>query len=343
MIAMETVLRDIEDRAERLHAHPLFEWVDSDDVPPETKLTLLPCLVNFTMGFRDLNKWVLRYPHPRNDLECGIDAHTFEDQTHSRLFLEDWERLGIDDSLGWRASETLWWLFLADDNEVSRSHGSYLRSIAVADEGDPLLRFAHSEVIEACGSVFFRHISPVAEALTDRTGIDLRYLGPYHLARESGHMECEELFEAQRLDNRQWERAVKLVDAMFRLFEEFFDSVLRYARRYVVAGTVPRPLADAHGSRNGHRALTRTPAGASLPRATVAIHPSQAPLQRLLEERRELVAQHAFYTWVRTANCRHCRRYAGLFLCGRWRSWAIGTSSDTQFPTTPPPTNFSGQ
>ena len=184
---MEAVLKHVGDRTERLHAHPLFGWIDSDQVSPEAKMMMLPSLVNFTMGFRDLNLWVLRYPYPRDELERGIDIHTFEDQTHSRLFLSDWRALGLDRHLGWQASDTLWWLFLAEDNEVPRIQGAYLRALAVTDGADPLLRFAHSEIMEACGSVFFQHVAKVAEALTGSTGIDYRYMGPYHLARESGH------------------------------------------------------------------------------------------------------------------------------------------------------------
>lgn len=290
---MQQVLAYIEERAAKLYAHPLFGWVDSADVPPEVKLEILPALVTFSMGFCDLNRWVLRYPRPRDPLESGIDRHTFEDQTHSRLFLEDWRRLGLDRRLGWTASDTLWWLFLAGDNEVPRAQGAYLRAMAVADAGDPLLRFSQSEVIEACGAVFFTHTAAVAAAAAERTGTEYRYLGPYHLARESGHMDCERVFAAKRLDPARRQRALELADVMFTLFEDLFSSVLRYALDYAAGRKAPRP-AVLPGSRD----LPPPDGDAAAAPAEEIIHPSQAPLARILAERRAQTARHAFYLWT---------------------------------------------
>ena len=261
-------------------------------MPPELKLEILPALATFTMGFCDLNRWVLRYQHPQGKLESGIDRHTFEDQTHSRLFLEDWRRLGLDDRLGWAASDTLWWLFLAGDNEVPRAQGAYLRAMAVADAGDPLLRFTQSEVIEACGATFFTHTAAVAAAAAERTGTEYRYLGPYHLARESGHMDCERVFAAQRLDPARRQRALQLADAMFTLFQDLFSSVLSYAHHYPARQNVPRPAVIP-----GAQGLPPAGDAAALP-AEETIHPSQAPLQRILAERRAQTARHAFYLWA---------------------------------------------
>jgi hypothetical protein len=289
---MEQVLAYIEGRAADLHNHPLCGWIDAAEVPPVTKLLILPALATFTMGFRDLNLWVLRYRHPQNRLERGITAHTFEDETHSRMYLEDWQRLGLDERLGWRASDTLWWLFLAGGTEIPRAQGAYLRALAVADGGDPLLRYTHSEVIEAAGAVFFSHTAKAAEAAAALTGTEYRYMGPYHLARETGHMACEQAFAAQRLSAGQRERALQLADAMFALFEAFFDSVLRYARAHA-GQEAPRraePLA---------RRLGTAPTTGAVPRLNGTIHPTQVPLQRVLEKRRELTACHAFYLWMR--------------------------------------------
>jgi hypothetical protein len=97
---MDRVLRYIEQRAQRLHEHRLFDWFASEDVTLSDRLAFLPRLASFVMGFRDINKWVLRYPFASDELERGINLHTFEDQTHSRLFLEDWRKLGLDDRLG---------------------------------------------------------------------------------------------------------------------------------------------------------------------------------------------------------------------------------------------------
>ena len=295
---MQQVLAHIEARATELHDHPLFSWIGSGDVPPEAQLAILPGLVTFTMGFCDLNRWVLRYPYPGDDLRRGINSHTFEDQGHSRLYLDEWREQDLDRLLGWTASDTLWWLFLAEDNETPRAQGAYLRALAVADGGDPLLRFAQSEVIEACGGVFFAHTAKVAAAASARTGKEYRYLGPYHLARETGHLECERLFAAEQLDPARRRQALHLADAMFTLFRDLFTSMLHYARSYAAAQQPPRPsIAPAR-----HReAAAGGGSGPAVPQADAAVHPTQRPLQQLLQERRQQVARHPFYSWTSEA------------------------------------------
>jgi len=289
---MEEVLRWVQKRGAVLNTHPFFEWVESDETPLEARLLFLPCMANFSMGFRDVNKWVLRYPHAENALQRGINIHTFEDQTHSRLYLEDWRRLGLDERLGWRASDTLWWLFLAEANEPARDHGVYLLSMAAADGNDPLLRFAQMEVIEACGAVFFKRVAQVTQRFTEKTGVVLPYLGMHHLALESGHMDCEDLFESQPLDHERRAQALKLVDTLFDIFTDTFDMWLRYARSHVATGTSPR--------QPGYQVATAAPAatGGVRPRVDGAVHDCQHPLQQLLDERRARTAKHPFYAWL---------------------------------------------
>jgi hypothetical protein len=288
---MEQVLRFVAERQAALDKHPLFEWMAGAEVSAEGRLTMLPIMANFAMGFRDVNMWVLRYPQAANDLERGINIHTFEDQTHSRLYLEDWRRLGLDQRLGWQASDTLWWLFLSDANEAARRHGNYFLSMSAADGQDPLLRFAQSEVIEACGAVFFSHVAKVAVQYIEQSGIDLPYLGPHHLALETGHMDCEDLFEKQTLDDRSRARAVTLASTMFDIFTEAFDMYLRYAQRHVTTGVPPRP--------DSYRPITASRGGAAgtRPSTNGLVHDTQAPVQRLLEQRKERTAKHPLFTW----------------------------------------------
>jgi hypothetical protein len=289
---VENVLALVAERQADLDRHPLFEWMNSDDNPVPDPLLILPAMVTFSMGFRDVNKWVFRYPDAANDLERGINIHTFEDQTHSRLFLEDWKRLGLDRRLGWNASDTLWWLFQAEVNEVARDHGVYFLSMAAADAKDPLLRFAQSEMMEALGAVFFKHASKIAIRFTEQTGIELPYMGPFHLALESGHMDCEELFERQRLDERRRARALELAETIYRIFSAQLDMWLVYAKEYIVTGNPPRPrvrpMADrVAGGAPGPRVVTDGP-----------VHSSQVPLQKLLLERQRRSVAHPFYSWL---------------------------------------------
>ena len=105
---MEQVLNYVAERRAVLDKHPLFDWVAQASIPLKDRLMFMPSMITFTMGFRDLNKWVLRYPLATDELQRGINIHTFEDQTHSRLFLQDWRRLGLDERLGWRCGGSFW-------------------------------------------------------------------------------------------------------------------------------------------------------------------------------------------------------------------------------------------
>ena len=298
---MEQVLNYVAERRAVLDKHPLFDWVAQASIPLKDRLMFMPSMITFTMGFRDLNKWVLRYPLATDELQRGINIHTFEDQTHSRLFLQDWRRLGLDERLGWQASDTLWWLFLAEANEVARGHAIYFLSMATADQDDPLLRFAHAEVIEACGSVFFNHVASIAARFEDESGVELPYLGPYHLALESGHMDCEDLFEEQQLDDARRARAIELADTMFDIFFDTFDTWLNNARDFVAAGSAPRPRPSvAVGSATVGQPAVEPSGGAfgARPRTDGPVHATQQAVQQLLDERKARTAEHPFYLWL---------------------------------------------
>ena len=283
---MRDVLAYVEQQVAALDDHPLFTWLASDETPPKDRLMILPSVAQVAMGFRDVNKWVLRYPHASDDLERGINVHTFEDQTHSRLFLEDWRRLGLDRRLGWDASDTLWWLFEAESNELIRGHCMYFLSIAAADRGDPLLRFAHAEVGELCArELFFKHISAVAAQLSARTGLTMRYLGAHHIEAEGEG--AEEVFESLVLDPGRRQRARELADVMIGVFSGILDAIYEYALKHVVTGTPPRPTAL-------RSAVPTRPAAPALGTA----HPTQAPILQLLQERQTQTARHPFYTWL---------------------------------------------
>jgi hypothetical protein len=64
-----------------------------------------PMAALFVMQFRDMNRWVLRFPEPRDEYKWIIDSGTREDETHSRLFMEDWRKLNLDPRLGWKTSD----------------------------------------------------------------------------------------------------------------------------------------------------------------------------------------------------------------------------------------------
>jgi hypothetical protein len=309
---VKDVLAYIDKGIERLGGHRLFDWLESDATPLAERLMFLPSVTHLAMGFRDVNKWVLRYPAAVDDMERGINVHTFEDQTHSRLFLEDWRLLGLDRKVDWTAGDTLWWQFLAQPNSAAREHGIYFQAMGIADGGDPLLRYAHGEVGERCArDLFFARVSGIAARLSAETGVELRYLGPHHIDAEGEG--AEGVFETQVLDERQRERAIELVDAMFVVFEKAFDAILGYARALAGSGRHPRPGTKEFSAPLGMPG-----------REELLVHPTQESVRRLLSERGERTARHPFFTWLSNRDGRHSALETLRSFYAMWAMDAVG-------------------
>lgn len=227
---MHRVLAVVREAREKLASHAFFEWLDSAPVPLIDKLAFSPVLADFIMGFADLNKWFIKYPQPSDALQEALNEHASEDQTHSRLFVDEWTKLGLDE-MGWSASDTLWWWFWCSETEVIRRAAMETLSLAERNQ-DPLVRFGMVEAIETCGDVFFSRTCPIAVALEQETGIRFDYYGVYHREREDGHLRCDErAFTDAALEPWQLERALAAAGRIFALFEQELDQLLDYSLR----------------------------------------------------------------------------------------------------------------
>jgi hypothetical protein len=288
---MRNVMALRDQRQKAIAEHPFFEWLHSDRTPLEERLMFAPMGAFFIMQFSDMNRWVLRFPESRDEFRWVINTGTYEDETHSRLFLQEWDRLGLDERLGWRAADTLWWLFLSPDQEVFRRSGIEFTALAVEDGNDPLVRFGHSEAGEATGHVMLSNTAKIAAALREKTGTDYRYFGDHHLTLESGHVaNIEGVFESQILDAGRRVRAMELCDRMFDIFERIFTAFHDYSRTYVETGTVPmRPVGRP---RRAEDTWTAPP---------VVVRPADIrdiEVWNHLNARKARAAAHPFYEWL---------------------------------------------
>lgn len=282
-------LRDAGQDAARRHA--FFDWLSSDRVPPQDRLAIGPAGALFIMQFRDMNRWVLRFPEPHDEYEWVINLGTLEDEKHSRMFLEDWRKLDLDARLGWRTSDMLWWLFLSPDQETFRRSGIEFIRLVADDRDDALIRFGHSEAGEATGHVMLSNTARVAATLSRQTGLEYRYFGPYHLDLESGHVgNTEGVFETVVLDPARRERASEACQRMFGIFNGIFDGFLDYATRYLDTGSVPR------------RPQLPALAQADWTAPALAISPADdndTAMLRHIEARKDRLRAHPFYEWLR--------------------------------------------
>ncbi|GAA2563640.1 hypothetical protein GCM10010210_43190 [Pseudonocardia hydrocarbonoxydans] len=293
---MREVLAAIAERRAGIDAHPLYRWIGDDTVPLEQRFVFAPLFANFILGFRDLNRWFVRYPHPRDAYEEAINRHSEEDETHAALFLADWAELGLDEHLGWGVEDTVAWYYAAPETEVFRRYAMRIQQMCVQTP-DPLVRFGFLEAIETCGHVFFSHTAPPAAELAARTGAALRYFGPYHLARETGGLiDADDLFESVRLTGAQRAQALRLVHEVFDMFTVKNDHLLAYARRVTATRSVPSPAADLR-----RRATTAAPAPtapAAPPSPRAAPSPAHRPVADRLARRRAALRSHPFPAWI---------------------------------------------
>ncbi len=312
---MRVVSNLLRQRREQLRAHPFFTWLNEEGRPLEQRFAFSPIMVEFIMGFADMNKWFLFYPDPPSALHEAINEHTDEDRTHSRLFIEDWVKLGLNWRLGWSPSDTLWWWFVCDETETIRRLAMETLQLTVQNP-DPLVRFPLMQAIEGCGDVFFGNTVMLAQALGRKTGLEYRYYGVHHRVRETGHLHTDEdVFTTASLSPVQRAAALRVVNRIYDMFVEELDRLRDYSER-VSAGPFElrqklradfetelgfrTPNGNGHGGNNGHtngRALlARWPSGPSYDRDS---DEAESVLQRALNERLEALRRHPFIFWLR--------------------------------------------
>jgi hypothetical protein len=295
---MHRVLAIIHEAKARVAAHGFFDWLRLAPVPLADKFAFSPVLADFIMGFADMNKWFVSYEDPTDALEHTLNDHAKEDQTHSRLFVDEWTKLGLDQRLGFGASQTLWWWFWCSETEVVRR--AAMETLGLTERAaDPLVRFAMIEAIETCGDVFFSNTCPIAVALEQQTGVTFDYYGIYHREREDGHLRCDERsFVQADLDPQQYARAVHAATRIFELFEQELDQLLDYAQR-----VCRDPRAVARTVELERRAqLQRTGAhddasAARSPDAPVPEEPA-TPVSQRLRVRIARLRQHRLIRWL---------------------------------------------
>jgi hypothetical protein len=294
---MKRVWQQLMQRRREVENHAFFVWMNSESVPLELRFVSAPVLIDFIMGFADMNKWFLSYPEPRDTLESGINEHTREDRTHSRLFHDNWYELELGDVPSWPAGKVLWWLFQAKDSAIVRKFGMEILDMAV-NFPDPLVRFSMMEAIELCGVVFFANTAPIASLLSLKDGSSQLYYGEYHQVRETGHLHTDETaFTKAQLNDTQLGDATLAVNKVFERFLGILDQLLSYSQRAVSDNDGhQRDLQDEYLAALAAPISSVVEENAERPCITVSV--SQIPLLRHQTQRLERLRRHPFLDWL---------------------------------------------
>lgn len=247
----------IDNQAQRFKQHHLIQsWIRHNRKKNHQTLAyMMPPMIEFVMGFEDFNQYYLRYPcntQTPNSLEEVINAHTYEDATHSRLFLKDWDTLGVDTLLSWKYSDYMHSIMTTWDATMKKQ-GLKLYRLAYYHPY-PFERFALMETIETAGKTFFSATVNLAEDLSLRSGKTYPYFGKYHLDLENGHLQNEAVFfqskedetlilEKKELSNRYKKNVDDFVcqeiiaslvkevgDIFFDTFTVWHDSAIKFSK-----------------------------------------------------------------------------------------------------------------
>lgn len=295
---MKRIWKHLGSRRRQVAAHPFFVWFKNDGIPAERRFVFAPLMIDFIMGFADMNKWFLSYDEPQNELERAINQHTEEDRTHASLFYDNWYTLSLGENFDFTPGKSLFWLFLARDAHIVRRFGMDILDIAVKHP-EPLVRFSMMEAIELCGDVFFAATAPVAQALAKQTGRDQLYFGQFHRARETGHLHADETaFVRAQCTFEQHASAMRSVDRVFDHFVTLLDRLLTFAH-----GASTNPVSTFAEIDAEYAAVLVPPAADELTQPQrshekLPCHPSQRRPLALLEGRAARLREHPFMRWL---------------------------------------------
>jgi len=303
---MKRVWQELRAGRSRVQGHQFFDWLNSEAVPLERRFVFSPVMIDFIMGFADLNKWFLSYPEPKDALERAINEHTEEDRTHSRLFYENWYTLPLGELAAWSPGKMLWWLFHSRDAEIVRRFGMDLLRLS-ARHSDPLVRFPMMEAIEICGDVFFGHTAPIAAELSKKHNLAHDYYGKYHRDRETGHLQADEapLLRAS-LSPIQLAEARQAVEHVFTMFLAVLDQLHDYGERSADYRKMLLDLdgehLDAIAAPLNRDSLAPMSEAALAPPSSAPPSLSQLAVLRYLQEKISRLSQHPFLVWLRTTD-----------------------------------------
>jgi hypothetical protein len=183
-------------------------------------------MAHFIMSFGDLNKFVLREERPGDSFQDMVNAHSAEDDHHWPWYLEDFTKLGFDAQM----SGTDWMNFLWGE-ETQQNRILLARLTSLIKMTNSLERLVVIEAIEETGNVLFSTMLPIAVAVEQEIGQQLRYCGPFHFELESGHAVGADhrALASVKLDSAARARCRWMIDEVYSAFEGWTHELLRYA------------------------------------------------------------------------------------------------------------------
>ncbi|MBD2247773.1 hypothetical protein [Nostoc sp. FACHB-888] len=183
----------------------------------------------FVMSVTDLNKSILRQEPTSDIIQQIINEHTYEDATHLPWYLEDLEKLNLDQIFSFKDTLRFIW-----SRETKAARQLVYCLIGNSFKANPIEKLIITQVLEAAGNVFFVVSTQVVNELKLITQKKYRYFGEFHLMRETGHVMCttdiEQITEKIQMSEEACQYAFELVEQVFKAFTEFANELFTYAQ-----------------------------------------------------------------------------------------------------------------
>lgn len=213
--------------------NPLIRHMHDASIPVTERLDWAHYFAYFANAFSDINRYILPYADPRNELERLINSHSAEDAEHNGLIVRDMRLPYFADKLGqWRFADCLEFLW-SDALAATRLIAYGIAGLAT-EAIDPRLRYCLIVVIEELGNEFFE-VSHRCNIRGSASG----YFGEVHLGFEPGHLhlapqrsdalQLAAAFEQQPLDAVQAELAWSIMRRCHDLFVAMVEQVYELA------------------------------------------------------------------------------------------------------------------
>lgn len=226
---MKEILELIERRKQEFSELALFQFLQDKSVAPQDRLAWIPCAVPMVMAFGELNRSDLRKEPTTDRLQQLINRRTYEDDHHWVWFLEDLEKLGLNQQITFSEAMLFFW------GDATRKTRQVCHQIALHTfNAEPIVVLAGMEAIEATGYVAFSRTSEVVRELQQTTHQEYRYFGGYHFGIETGHTteadDGEVFLESLELTEDQREKAIGLVELVFKVFSDSVNEMMDYLK-----------------------------------------------------------------------------------------------------------------
>jgi hypothetical protein len=243
---MRALLRELA-QAKRHHSKlPLFEFLRADSVPARDRLAFYPCMAPFVLAFSDLNRFVLRDESSDDPHQRLINEYSWEHDHLWPWYFDDFAELAFD--RGASAAQVLR-SYMKDDARESRMLGMRLAQLLHATT--PIEKLAVVAAIEHTGDVLLELTAELAAQIEAAGGPELRYLGRFHFARESGdaaHGLDRSVLETITLTSLERARCLDLSFRVFELFADWSAELLAHAKNSLAQSAVPHLLHPASGA-----------------------------------------------------------------------------------------------